>query len=169
MNTPDSAPPTHADSSAHRPLSSGSPDASAGAAEQAQAYADRYGAPRRGLSPRTRKWAVIAALGLSVLTAAWFTVTMAFGQLEYKDVGYSVVSDTRATVDFEVTKDFDATAQCMIQVLDSSYAVVGSRIVTVGPHEGATAADRSQYLTTELRTEHRGVSGIVDQCWLLDS
>lgn len=169
MHTPDSAAATHADSSARPSTSADSPNGSEASAEQSRIYADRYGAPRRRLSPRTRRWAVIGALAVSVVTAIWFTVTMAFGQLEYKDVGYSIVSDTRATVDFEVTKDFEATAQCMIQVLDSSYAVVGSRIVTVGPHEGVTAADRSQYLTTELRTEHLGVSGIVDSCWLLDS
>lgn len=134
----------------------------------AEGMAQRYGHKRRALSPRAQKWSVISALSLACAGAVWFTINMAFGQLEYNDVGYSIHSDTRATVDYEVTKDFDSTAQCMIQALDDSYAVVGSRIVTIGPHEGTTSADRSQYFRNELRTEHRAVTGIVDSCWLLE-
>lgn len=129
---------------------------------------DRYGSPRRGLTAMAQRIAIIGALIVAVGTAVWFTVSMNVGRLEYNDVGYTIISDTRATVDYEVTKDFDATAQCMLHVLDSSYAIVGSRIVTIGPHEGSTSADRSSYYTSELRTEYRGVTGIVDSCWLLD-
>lgn len=52
--------------------------------------------------------------------------------------------------------------------VDESYAIVGARIVTIGPHEGSSEADRSQYFRSDLRTEHLGVTGIVDTCWLLD-
>ncbi|WP_258933423.1 DUF4307 domain-containing protein [Nesterenkonia pannonica] len=100
----------------------------------------RYGAPRRRLSARTKRWSIIGALAAAVGAAAWFTIDLAFGELEYNDVGYQIVSDTRAVVDYEVTKDFDATAQCALQVLDESYAVVGHRIVTIGPHEGREQA-----------------------------
>lgn len=128
----------------------------------------RYGSPRRGLSPMMQKIIIIGALLLAMGSAVWYTVSTNIGQLEYNDVGYTIVSDTRASVDFQVTKDFDATAQCMLHVLDSSYAVVGSRIVTIGPHEGTTPSERGAYYSSELRTEYRGVTGIVDSCWLVD-
>ncbi|NLS10321.1 DUF4307 domain-containing protein [Nesterenkonia sp. MY13] len=131
--------------------------------------AQRYGTPtKRRITPLGQKIAVIAALVIAVAVSAWFTIGLASGQLEYQDVGYTIESDTRATVEYEVTKDFDATAQCMLHVLDESYAIVGSRLVTIGPHEGGGEADRAQYYTSELRTEYRGVSGVVDSCWLLE-
>lgn len=128
----------------------------------------RYGAASRRPSRTAQKWGIISVLSAAVAVAAWFTASLAFGELDYQDVGYNIASETRASVDYEVTKDFDATAQCMLHVLDQSYAVVGARIVTIGPHEGSTAAERSQYFRSELRTEHLGVSGIVESCWLLD-
>lgn len=125
----------------------------------------RYGAPKKGPSARTQRWLIIGALVLSFAAALYFTIGNAVGQLSYKDVGYTIHSDTSASVDYEVGKDFDATVQCSIQVLDDSYAIVGHQIVTIGPHEGTTASDREQYYRTELRTEARGVSGIVESCW----
>lgn len=130
--------------------------------------AHRYGAPRRSLSIRTRGWLIAGALAAAFALAVYFTVGNTFGELTSKDVGYVIHSDTAASVDYEVTKDFDATAQCMVQVLDDAYAVVGATTVTIGPHEGTTSADRSQYFRTDLRTEHRGVTGIVESCWEMD-
>lgn len=137
-------------------------------ASDENALSTRYGAARRRPSRAAQRWAVISALTVALAAVAWFTSTMAFGQLEHQDVGYTIESQTRASVDYEVTKDFDATAQCMLHVLDESYAIVGARIVTIGPHDGTSAADRSQYFRSDLRTEHLGVTGIVDSCWLLD-
>ena len=125
----------------------------------------RYGAPRKGPSARTQRWLIIGSLVLAFFAAIYFTIGNAVGQLTYQDVGYEIHSDTSASVDYEVGKDFDATVQCSIQVLDDSYAIVGHQTVTIGPHEGETAADREQYYRTDLRTESRGVSGIVDDCW----
>lgn len=129
---------------------------------------NRYGAPRRAMPRTTQKIAIIGALVVAAATAVWFTWGMNVGQLEYKDVGYTIISDTRASVEYQVTKDFDATAQCMLHVLDSSYAVVGSQIVTIGEHEGTSSSDRSAYYSTELRTEYRGVTGVVESCWLVN-
>ncbi|WP_150462783.1 DUF4307 domain-containing protein [Nesterenkonia ebinurensis] len=130
--------------------------------------ATRYGAGRGKMSPAVQRLLVIGALAVAVATTVWFTISMNVGRLEYQEVGYTIESDTRASVDFEVTKDFEATAQCMLHVLDDSYAIVGARIVTLGPHEGSSEADRSQYYSSQLRTEYRGVTGIVDSCWLVD-
>ncbi|MDR8018841.1 DUF4307 domain-containing protein [Nesterenkonia aerolata] len=128
--------------------------------------AARYGTTGSGPSPRTRRWLIIGALLAAVLVTVYFAIGNAAGQLTYKDVGYTIHSDTEMTVDYEVAKDLDVTAQCMIHALDSSYAVVGATTVTIGPEdEGSGAADRSRYYQTDLRTEYRAVTGIVDQCW----
>lgn len=128
----------------------------------------RYGAPARTLSATTRRRSIAGALLVALIAAVWFTFSDSSDQLEYNDVGYAIHSDTRASVDYEVTKDFDATVQCMLHVMDDSYAVVGARIVTIGPHEGSMAGDRSQYFRSDLRTESLGVTGVVDECWPLD-
>ncbi|RJN32041.1 DUF4307 domain-containing protein [Nesterenkonia natronophila] len=128
----------------------------------------RYGPPRRGLSPRAQRVLIFGSLLVAFATTVWFTISLSIGRLDYQDVGYTIVSDSRAEVDFEVTKDFEDTAQCMLHALDDSYAIVGARIVTIGPHEGSGDADRSSYYSAELRTEHRAVTGIVDSCWLVD-
>lgn len=126
---------------------------------------ERYGAPHRSPSTGAQRWLIISALVVALAAAVYFTVGNAVGQVTHQDVGYTIISDTRASVDYQVSKDFDATVECMIHVLDESYAVVGAQVVTIGPHEGSGADDRSQTFRTELRTEHRGVTGVVDSCW----
>ncbi|GAA1145185.1 hypothetical protein GCM10009672_15580 [Nesterenkonia lutea] len=108
---------------------------------------------------------ILGTLLLALAAMIYFTVGNSIGQITHNDVGYTITSDTEATVDFQVTKDLDATARCMIHVLDSSYAVVGAEIVTLGPQEGTGPEDRTQYYSTDVRTETRGVTGMVDSCW----
>lgn len=126
---------------------------------------ERYGAPRRSPSARSQRWLIISALVAALAAAVYFTVGNSVGQITHKDVGYTIISDTRASVDYQVSKDFDATVECMVHVMDDSYAIVGAQVDTIGPHEGSGAEDRSQTFRTELRTEHRGVTGVVDSCW----
>lgn len=134
-------------------------------AESSTELESRYGARRRSASPKSQRWMIIGALILALGAMVYFTVGNAVGQITHNDVGYTIISDTEATVDFEVSKDHDVTVQCMIHVLDNSYAVVGARVITIGPHEGSEPGDRSEYYRTELRTESRGVTGVVDSCW----
>ncbi len=111
---------------------------------------------------------ILGAFLLTLAAMIYVTVANAVDQIDHNDVGYTIASDTEAEVDFQVTKDFDATVQCMVQVLNSSYAVVGADIVTLGPQDGSNPEDRSQYYSTDVRTESRGVSGVVDSCWHAD-
>lgn len=128
----------------------------------------RYGAPRRSVPVKSQRWMIIGALVLAFGALVYVTVGNTVGQLTHNDVGYTITSDTEASVDFEVSKDLDATVQCMVHVLDNSYAVVGARVVTIGPQEGSNPADRSEYYRTDMRTESRGVTGVVDSCWDVD-
>jgi len=125
----------------------------------------RYGAPRRKVTAKSQRWMILGALILALAGFIYVAVADSIGQLTHNDVGYEIISDTEATVDFELTKDYDATAQCMIHVLDNSYAVVGARVITIGPHEGEEPGDEREYYRTDVRTESRGVTGVVDSCW----
>lgn len=131
--------------------------------------AERYGPARRRPSRRLRTvligLALIAALGLGV----WVVADGPSRLPESKDVGYDIVSDVEASVDFEVTKEFDSTVRCMVQALDDSYAVVGAKTVTIGPHSGDGVAERTQSFTVDLRTERRAVTGVVDSCWRVEA
>ena len=129
----------------------------------ASRLANRYGAPKPGLSRRTK----IVATGVAVLlgcgAAAYLAMPSPGGEVSFKDVGFSIIDAEHATVDFQVTKDPEDSASCAIQVLNESYAVVGWKQVTIGPAEEATTGQR-----LDVRTDSLGVTGGVNACWLLD-
>ncbi|HET7414108.1 MAG TPA: DUF4307 domain-containing protein [Arthrobacter sp.] len=132
--------------------------------------ANRYGSPKRRLSRRARWILIGAALLAGVVLMGIVTITSATPKVTSKDVGFEVVDSTYATVDFRVTKDPEATAQCAVKVLNSSFAIVGWKVVTIGPtppSEGLTS-QRTTVETTSLRTESLGVSGGVDTCWIVE-
>lgn len=124
--------------------------------------ANRYGAPKPGLSRRAKATAAGAALVLGCGAAAYMAMPSPGGEVSFKDVGFSITDAGNATVDFQVTKDPEDTASCAVQVLNDSYAVVGWKQVTIGPAEEATT---NQHL--DIRTDSLGVTGGVNACWLL--
>ncbi len=69
-----------------------------------------------------------------------------------------------------MTKDPEATGQCAVQVLSSSFAVVGWEVVTIGPTPASEGTDngRTTAERVSLRTESLGVSGVVESCWIVD-
>lgn len=109
---------------------------------------------------------------MAVAATAWLAYPTSQDSLSWKDVGYAIDSPTRASVTFEVTKDFEDTVACAIQVLSENYAIVGWRTVTIGPAElGDTAgdplpSDKSQYYDVNLRTDSLGVTGGANSCWI---
>jgi hypothetical protein len=113
---------------------------------------------------------VTAALAVAVAAVGSVALTSGSPDVSSKDVGFSLSSDGQASVDFEVTKDRSATAQCAVQALSENYAVVGWRIVTIGPtdaddgvNDGGTTAHR-----TDVRTDSPAVSGGVNACWIVE-
>ncbi len=125
--------------------------------------ANRYGAPKPGLSRRTKTIAVGTALVLACGAAALMAMPSPGGDVSFKDVGFSITDASHARVDFQVTKDPEDSASCAVQVLSDSYAVVGWKQVTIGPAEEATTGHQ-----LEIRTDALGVTGGVNTCWLLD-
>lgn len=130
--------------------------------------ANRYGSPKRRLSRRTRWVLAGAALLAGVVLMGIITISSATPDVTSKDVGFEVVDSTYATVDFRVTKDPETTAKCAVKVLNSSFAIVGWKVVTIGPMSASEGLDdgRTTVETTALRTESLGVSGGVESCWI---
>ncbi|MBG6224183.1 hypothetical protein IWX63_000738 [Arthrobacter sp. CAN_A2] len=132
--------------------------------------ANRYGTPKPKKPMGRIRMLVVALVLAAVAAIAAVALTTGSPPVSSKDVGFSLVSDELASVDFEVTKDRSATAQCAVQVLSENYAVVGWRIVTIGPNsaeeganDGGTTAHR-----TDVRTDSPGVSGGVNACWVVE-
>jgi hypothetical protein len=134
----------------------------------ATSVANRYGTPKRSQSKRT-KIIALAVTGVLALTwILWVTVGSNTG-IDQKLVSYEVVDPTLSTVDLVVTKDPGATAKCALQALNSSYAIVGWNVITIGPN-GTEAGSNNGRTTTvrgEVRTDSLAVTGVVDNCWIV--
>lgn len=132
------------------------------------AIVSRYGAPKRKVTRRT-KIILVASTLVAAMTGAGYLAAGNTPPVTSKNVGFVIEDATYATVTFNVTKDPQATAKCAVQVLSKNFAVVGWKVVTIGPngstHEQA-ATERSTVHRTELRTESQGVSGGVESCWI---
>ncbi|MGA7203707.1 MAG: DUF4307 domain-containing protein [Specibacter sp.] len=110
--------------------------------------------------------AVVGALALTWIL--WVTVGSNTG-VDQKLVSYEVVDPTLSTVDLVVTKDPGATAKCALQALNSSYAVVGWNVITIGPNgtEAGSNKGRTTTVRGEVRTDSIAVTGVVDSCWIV--
>lgn len=132
--------------------------------------ANRYGAPKPArISRKTRQRLVWAVLGLAVVGTGVFSFAKGTPAVSSKDVGFNIEAPNLARVDFEVNKEPGVTAQCAVQVLNESYAVVGWTVVSIpaaaageGPNQGRTTSH-----TARVRTESEGVSGGVNACWIV--
>lgn len=159
MSTKDSIPDHTGDSTAGVPA----PERPADGLSSESRLANRYGAPKPGLSARTKivlgSLAGAAAIGAVVFMA----IPSGAGTLTSKDVGFTIPDATSAVVDFNVTKPAEATVDCAVQVLSDSYAVVGWKTVRIPPSEDPTVS-----LSTSVRTDSLGVTGGVNACWIVE-
>ncbi|HRO93959.1 DUF4307 domain-containing protein [Citricoccus sp.] len=136
--------------------------------------ANRYGRPqssRPSFPARWGKWIAAGAIAAAVALAVWITAATNAQTLDWKDVGYNIKSPTQASVTFQLTKDYEDTVECAIQVLSENYAVVGWRTVTIDPEKPPadnTPSDKTKYYDVNLRTDALGVTGGVNSCWIPD-
>lgn len=136
----------------------------------ATSLTNRYGTPKRKVSKKVQKILLIVAAVLSVTWILWVVIGSNDG-ISQKDVSYHVVDPTLTTVDIAVTKDADATARCAMKAMDESYAVVGWKVITIGPNGKDVGSENGRTTTvrTELRTDSLAVTGIVEHCWIVES
>jgi len=148
-----------------------SEDPSATALPASTSLANRYGGQKRRLGRKGMRNLVIAALLLGIGFMAWIATTSATAPVTFKDIGYHATDATQIELDFQVSKYPGATAKCAVKALDSKFAVVGWKVVEIGPNEPKDGADggRTTIHRLALRTESEAVSGVVDNCWIVDS
>jgi hypothetical protein len=133
--------------------------------------ANRYGRPKRRLSGKAKRWAVIAALAVGMGFLAWVSTSNATASVTFKDIGYRTTDATQAEVDFQVTREPGTAVKCAIKALDSKFAVVGWKVVDIPPVQQesqgqGTDGGRTIAQRVVLRTESQAVSGVVDNCWI---
>lgn len=131
--------------------------------------ANRYGPPKPVKSPRPFRLLVVTVLLACIAAVAVFALTSGNPRISSKDVGFSILNNQRASVDFELIKPAEATAECAVQVLSENYAVVGWKVVTIGANAKTDGVNNGQTTAhrVELRTDSPGVSGGVNACWLV--
>lgn len=123
---------------------------------------NRYGSKRPSFSRRKKIWLGAIAAVLTLLFISWLT----FGKgpaVENKLLGYAVTDATQTVIEFQVNKPPSVAAQCAVQALDNSFAVVGWKVVTI-PADTSQPESTSQRV--ELRTDTLAVSATVDSCWV---
>ena len=132
--------------------------------------ANRYGGQKRALSGKTKRIILAAALASGIGFMAWISTSNATSSVTFRDIGYSTPDATLAEVDFQVTKDPATDAKCALKALDAKFAVVGWKVVDVGPNAPDEGADggRSTSHRAVIRTEAQAVSAVVDSCWIPD-
>jgi hypothetical protein len=125
--------------------------------------AERYGRTKRD-NRRTRFWAIATAAFIVVVFAAWAIWAGLFqptASIESTTTGTVRVSDDTLRVKWEVSVSPGATAQCALEALNESFAVVGWKIIDI------PASDkRSRTFERELLTSEPATSGLNYSCWL---
>ncbi|QCO97474.1 DUF4307 domain-containing protein [Arthrobacter sp. 24S4-2] len=133
--------------------------------------ANRYGGQKRALSRKAKRNIGIAGLAAGIALMAWISTSLNNETVSFKDIGYSTTDATQAEIDFQVTKEPATGAKCAVKALDSKFAVVGWKVVDVGPNPADASADggRTTVHRAVVRTESLSVSGVVDSCWIPDA
>jgi hypothetical protein len=123
----------------------------------------RYGRTRQSTT-RTRIIGWSAAGAFAVVFAAWLVwagVLAPAAQLDTRDLGHQIVDDTLVDVSFEVTVEPGTAVSCAIQAMNSSFSVVGWKII-----ELPSSQTRTRVLSDSVRTTELATTGLIYRCWL---
>ncbi|MDQ0757192.1 DUF4307 domain-containing protein [Arthrobacter sp. B3I4] len=147
-----------------------SEDQPAAPAPAPTSLANRYGRQKRALGGKAKRNIVIVALAAGIGFLAWVSTSGAAESVSFKDVGYSTPDATLAEIDFQVTKNPDTAAKCAVKALDAKFAVVGWKVVDIGPNaaDAGTDGGHTTVHREKVRTETQSVSAVVDSCWIPD-
>lgn len=123
----------------------------------------RYG--RTPSAARRTRWVVVAsALAFVVVFVAWLVWGGLLGapaQFESRDTGHEIVGDTAVDVRWEFSVEPGTAARCAVQALNSTFAIVGWKIVDV-----PAAPTRTREFTERVLTTEPAVTGLIYRCWL---
>ena len=96
---------------------------------------------------------------LTLLTLMYFLWT--YNPVNFRDIGYRVVSEFEVEVDFDLTRPPGSAVRCEVEALNSSFAVVGWKEFSF------PASDRlTERYTVRITTTQQAVTGLVRGCRL---
>jgi len=123
---------------------------------------------RYGRSPQTarrnRVIGFVTAGAFAIVFGAWLLwagLLQTPAQLEVRDTGFLIRDDRAISVRWEVSTDPGNEVTCAVQALNSSFGIVGWRIVEIPQSD-----QRTRVLTETLRTSELAVTGLIYRCWL---
>jgi len=123
---------------------------------------------RYGRSPKAKRnnrlIVVTVAFGFVAVFTAWLVwggLLEAPAQFEAKDTGFELIDNSTVTVRWQFNVPENTDARCAVQALNSTFAIVGWKVVDV------PASDlRNRALSETIRTTEQAVSGLIYRCWL---
>jgi Domain of unknown function (DUF4307) len=123
----------------------------------------RYGRSPRSPSRRRLLLAIVAVVSVAVFIGwiIWAGLLGSGVQLEARDTGHVIVSDSLVQVRFDLSVDPGAKVGCAIEGLNESFTVVGWKVVDVPASE-----QRTRSLSESVRTSEQAVTGLIYRCWL---
>lgn len=123
----------------------------------------RYGRTRSS-ARRTRVIVISTAIAFVVVFVAWLVWGGLLGapaQFEAKDTGHQAVGDNAMQVDWQFTIEPGTPARCAVQALNSTFGIVGWKIVDV-----PASSTRIRPLSETILTTEPAVTGLIYRCWL---
>jgi hypothetical protein len=128
----------------------------------ANELAARYG---RTKSRKRRNLLIAIAFGAAIVVVfgawtIWAGLFVPGASVETTDVGNSRVGPNAIRVTWEISASPETHTKCAVQALNSSFAVVGWKIMAIPPSQ-----QRSRTLSTIVRTSEPAVSGLIYLCW----
>lgn len=123
----------------------------------------RYGRDP-GSRRRVRIIAIVAAVALAAALGAWLWwggLLEPKAHIQSQDMAFELTAPDSVNVTWRLTVTPGTPASCAVQALNSSFAIVGWRIVDIPPGE---VTDR--VLTADVRTAEPAVTGLIYRCWI---
>ena len=124
---------------------------------------ERYGRTRA--TSRTRRVLAIAVAGaFALVLGAWVVWAALDGDsanIEFRDVGHEIVSDSLVTVTWQVTAEPGSDVSCAVKAMNESFSDVGWKLIQLAPSD-----ERTRVFTEPVRTTELAVTGLIYRCWL---
>ena len=127
--------------------------------------ADRYGRSANPRGPIRRNLnviipSIVIIIGLVIWGAS--TDVLGFGpKAEVRDLGYSNLTDSSVTVQFELTATPGREVACAVQAQNTAFAIVGWKVFVYPP-----STQRIRDIEETIKTSQPATTGLVYQCWL---
>lgn len=120
--------------------------------------ANRYGTK----SANPRRLRVFAYLGVGLLAVGAVSLGLSnWSPIQSTTIGFRVLSPWQTEVDLEIQMPPGEVADCTIEALNNSFAVVGHIERSFGPFEELITSH-----TVSVNTYEEAVTGLVDKCTL---